>query len=180
MVLGFAGTVVIADPSFEAVLTSRLLGIALVFGASVSIALGSVLTRRLETDLDLLPMQAWVMLVGAVLLHAASAVVEPAPSVSVTPRAVGAVLYLALVASVGGFLAYFVLLEEIGAIESNLLDYVIPVFATASGWLVLGETVSPTSLVGFALILLGFGLLKGRPLLRALSRAGSGTSSESR
>jgi len=52
------------------------------------------------------------------------------------------------------------LLDRLGAIEINLVSYAAPVFATAFGWLLLGETVTLLMLVGFLSISGGFALLK--------------------
>ncbi|MEF8813808.1 MAG: EamA family transporter [Halovenus sp.] len=47
-----------------------------------------------------------------------------------------------------------------GAIEINLVSYTTPVFATVFGWLLLNETITPLTLVGFLTISAGFVLLK--------------------
>ena len=66
------------------------------------------------------------------------------------PSALGAVAYLSAVAGVGGFLLYFTLLDDLGPIEMSFIEYVIPVFAALAGWLVLGQDVTLTTVVGFA------------------------------
>jgi len=61
------------------------------------------------------------------------------------------------------YLAYFALIDETGASQANLLFYFVPVVSAVAGWALLGETVSPLSLVGFAVIFVGFLLVSGVP-----------------
>lgn len=78
--------------------------------------------------------------------------------------------YLAVVAGAGGFLLYFVLLDCLGSIEINLVDYVLPVFAALSGWLALNETLHVATFIGFGAIFSGFVLVKRRAIRTELIR----------
>lgn len=168
LLLGLAGVAVLADPSPRTLGVTP--GIGLVFLAALSFAAGSVLNRRIDADLPIETLEAWAMLVGAALMHAASvAVGEPAGAVELTPRSVGALLYLAVAASALGFLVYFDLLERLGPVEINLVSYAAPPSAAVVGFLLLGEVVDLATAAGFLVILAGFTLLK-RDAIRAALR----------
>ncbi|WP_254838003.1 DMT family transporter [Natronomonas marina] len=168
MALGLLGVAVLARPDPANLVGSRFE--ALVFGAAVAFALGSVLTQRIETALPIETMEAWSMLGGAVLMHALSVAlgesVDGAPPATETV----ALAYLALAASAGGFLIYFDLLDRLGPIEINLVSYVAPVFAAISGFLFLDEVIDLPTLVGFLVIVVGFVLLKRRAIREELAR----------
>jgi drug/metabolite transporter (DMT)-like permease len=170
--LGFVGVVVIADPTSAGLRSTGLWGVALVLGSALAFAVGAVLTHETTTSMSLVGTQAWMMLVGAVLLHVASAALPGASLAATTwtPTAVAALLYLALVAGAAGFLMYFYLLDRLGPIEAGLIEYVIPVFAAVAGWLALGETLSASTVVGFGVIFVGFVLVKRRTFERELRR----------
>jgi drug/metabolite transporter (DMT)-like permease len=106
-------------------------------------------------------MQAWVMLIGPVLLHATSAGLprESLTSVIWTPVAIAALGYLTLIAAGVGYLIYFTVLDRIGPIQINLIGYVAPIFAALNGWLLLGETITVPTVLGFMIVTTGFGLL---------------------
>ncbi|WP_254543611.1 DMT family transporter [Halomarina pelagica] len=164
--LGFLGVVVIASPDPSDLLSSDLLGVALVLVSAVVFAFGAVFTHSRAPDLSLVATQAWMMAVGAVALHVAS-VLLPTESVAAaawTPEALGAVAYLGAVAGALGFTLYFSLLDRIGPIEASLIEYVIPLFAALAGWLALGERVTATTVAGFVVILSGFLLMKRRAI----------------
>ncbi len=160
LLLGLAGVTVIAVSG--GALDGRAIGVALLFAAALVFAVGSVLTERLEGTLPIVSLQTWAMAGGALVLHALSAV-HPAESIAAvepTLAAVGALAYLSLVSTAGGFFAYFVLLERIGATELSLINYAVPVVAAVVGWIALGESLTAATVAGFALILLGFALCK--------------------
>ena len=75
---------------------------------------------------------------------------------------------MAVVSSALGFLLYFDLLERLGPIEINLVSYVVPIVAAIAGWLLLAETLDPTTIVGFLIIFTGFCLIKRRQLAAEL------------
>ena len=160
LALGLAGVVVIATAGGS--LSGQGIGVALLFGSAVTFAIGSVLTERLTGNLPMLSVQAWAMGVGALLLHALSAMhpAERLTATTVTPEAVAALAYLGVVATGGGFFIYFVLLERIGATELSLVNYAVPIVAALVGWAALGERLTVGTAGGFGLILCGFALCK--------------------
>jgi drug/metabolite transporter (DMT)-like permease len=170
MLLGLVGVAILARPDPANLVGTRFE--ALVFGAALAFAFGSVLTQRLETVLPIETMEAWSMLGGAVLMHALSVglgeTVEGVPPL----EAAAALAYLAVVASAGGFLIYFDLLDRLGPIEINLVSYVAPVFAAVAGFLALGEVIDVPTVVGFLVILVGFVLVKRRAIREELARRG--------
>ncbi len=166
VLVGFVGVGVIAQPDPSNLLATDVVAVGLVFCAAASFAFGSVLTRRLDAGLPIETMEAWSMLGGALLMHLVSAGLgEPIePAAWTHPEAIAALAYLALVASAIGFLLYFDLLERLGAVEINMVSYVAPIFAAIVGWLYLGEAIDAQTIGGFALIAVGFVLVKRRAL----------------
>ncbi len=102
---------------------------------------------------------------AAVLLVGWVAAVERDAPVTWTPRAILAVLYLAIVGTVITFCLYFWLMRSVAAYRMSLIAYVTPALALALGVLVGGETVHWHTLAGGALVLVGVGLsaTKGKP-----------------
>lgn len=166
--LGFVGVVIIAEPD-PANLADSILGVALVLASALAFAVAAVVTHSRSPSMPFLSTQAWMMAVGAVVLHAAVLAVpgQSFATATWTPSALGAIAYLSAVAGVGGFLLYFTLLEDLGPIEMSFIEYVIPVFAALAGWLVLEQEVTPATVAGFVFILSGFVAAKWRGLREA-------------
>jgi drug/metabolite transporter (DMT)-like permease len=171
VVLGFAGVVVIADPDPANLLASTI-GIALVFAAALAFAIPAVITHDTSPSMSFLGTQAWLMAVGAVVLHVAVLALpgQSFADATWTVSTFAALLYLSAVAGIGGFLLYFRLLEQLGPIEMSFIEYVIPLFAALAGWLVLGQSITLATVGGFACILMGFIAAKWRALRAELRR----------
>jgi drug/metabolite transporter (DMT)-like permease len=74
----------------------------------------------------------------------------------------GAVVGIASLSTALAYLIYFRLLASAGATNLLLVTFLIPVSATALGWIVLGEALLPQHLYGFALIAAGLLAIDGR------------------
>ncbi|WP_224267834.1 DMT family transporter [Haloprofundus salinisoli] len=169
ILLGLVGVLVIVQPT-SAMLRSGAEGQALVAVAAVSIALGSVLIRRVKPRLATLPLSAWAFLFGALCIHAGSLALGESVAIAWTPKLLAAVAYVGVLGTGVAYAAYFLLIERAGPIRANLTAYAVPAVATLTGWLVLDETVGETTGLGFAVILLGFGVLQREQVADALSR----------
>jgi drug/metabolite transporter (DMT)-like permease len=161
LLLGVVGAVVLANPDPSNLLAGGVVAKAMILAAVAAFALGSVLTERFDAGLPIEAMEAWSMLGGALVMHAvAYGLGERTAAVRWTFDALWSLAFLAVLASAVGFLIYFDLLERLGSVEINLVSYVVPPFAALSGWLVLGETPTVETWLGFLFIVVGFVLLK--------------------
>ncbi|MBI5900559.1 MAG: DMT family transporter [Rhodocyclales bacterium] len=83
------------------------------------------------------------------------------------PAAAPAPGMLALVAALGvlcsgiAYLLYFRLIEDIGAAPALTVTFLIPLFGSFFGWLVLGETIGWHTLAGGAVVIVGTALVTG-------------------
>ncbi|SEW32317.1 DMT family transporter [Natrinema salifodinae] len=176
-VLGLVGVIAVVQPSPDALGGDVTVGAVLVFASAIMFALGSVLTRPIDSDLPLETLQAWAMLVGgAVLLGWAFLRGESVAAIDLTGTALLSYGYLTIVSGVFAFLLYFELLEHSGATQVNLVSYAEPVVAMGVSWIALGYVVDSLTLVGLVTILAGFVIIK-RQALRALLRSAFGTGS---
>jgi drug/metabolite transporter (DMT)-like permease len=152
------GLVVGVDPSALLGGSARWKGV--VFAAAAAGALGTILIRRADTDLSSTVRTAWALPVSALLTHAGSlAAGESLAAVTWAPGALVALGYVGVFAGAMAYLTYFGLLDEVGPIHGNLVFYATPIVATLGGWALLGETISSSTLTGFAVIFVGFAVL---------------------
>lgn len=169
IVLGFVGVAIVVSPSPGHVADISLFGVGLLLVAAASMAAGTVGMRPLDPTIPTRSMQAWAMVVGAVLLHGASLLRGESMTVTWTPSLVGALAYLALGSSVFAYLLYFYLLERIGPSQLNLVTYAQPVPTTAISWALLGSLVDPMTMGGLVTIFGGFALVKHSHLRRLVN-----------
>ncbi|KAB1189214.1 MULTISPECIES: DMT family transporter [Haloferax] len=165
ILFGLAGVVVIVGP--ESVLGGGSVGQALVVGAALSVAFGSVLLKRVGATMGTIPMTAWAMAVAAVGIHAVSLGIGESPTQVVwSPTVVAAILYVGMPATAAAYPVYFALLAEAGPVRGNLVAYAMPIVATLSGWAFLGESISSGTVLGFGVIVSGFLLVQRESVAR--------------
>lgn len=170
ILLGFLGVGLIVRPDPANLFGSDVIGKALILGQVVSVSLGGVLIQRVKPTLDQAALSGWSMLIGASILHAASFALGEPFSVPATVRAQAAVAYLGIFATAVAFFIYFTLLDVRGALETSLVAYLVPVVATVAGVVLLGESITPLTLVGFLVVFVGFLVLKRRAIAELVSK----------
>jgi probable blue pigment (indigoidine) exporter len=147
-------------------------GVLAAIAANVSFAGGVVLTKRWPSSSTGLTATGWQLLLGGALLLPLTIAVEGAPRV-LTVTNVAAFTYLTLIATALAFLVWFSGIERLPAAAPPLLGLAAPVTGAALGWLVLGQSLTPMQLVGFAITLATIGYGAGAPVDRARSRSAS-------
>lgn len=173
LALGLVGVAIISQPDPASLGSSLPVGELLVFLAAVSFALGSVLSTAMDASLPIETMEAWSMVLGAGMMHLISAGLgERVADVAWSLDGLLALAYLSVVASAIGFLIYFDLLDRLGPVEINLVSYATPLWAALAGWIVLGETVTAATGLGFLVILTGFYLIKREAIVRTFAGQG--------
>ncbi|MFB6108376.1 MAG: DMT family transporter [Haloplanus sp.] len=159
LLLGVFGVGLVVGPAPGALLGDAV-GMAVLFVGAVSGALGSVLIRWADDDLPSTARTAWGLPFGALLCHLLSlSAGESVAAVTWSPVALLALGYVGLLAGAVAYIAYFGLLDDVGAIRANLVFYLVPVVTALGGWALLGEPISTLAVAGFLVIFAGFALL---------------------
>lgn len=180
ILLGLVGVVVIVDPSPATFTSGSTVGQLCVLGAAAAIALGSVLTQRFEPSMNSIPLTAWSMALGAVILHVTSIVVgESVADVALTPVVVASVLVVGIFSTALAYPIYFTLIRRVGSVRANLVAYVVPIVAAVVGWVLLGQAVTLNTVVGFCIVVAGVALLERRVVVAELDRLRSAVGSTS-
>jgi drug/metabolite transporter (DMT)-like permease len=166
LLIGFAGIVVLVWPQIGmGTADSRrfLLGVALLQIASLGWSLGSSYSRRFSRDDHVLGTTALQMLAGGVFLGILGLVQGEWAHVALNARTTTALLYLATIGAVGGFVAYTYALRHLPVSFVSLYAYINPVIAVALGVLFLGEPFSLRIALASALVLIGVGVVRSKP-----------------
>ena len=167
--LGLVGVAVLVGFDPASVGRNDLRAELALIGSAVSYAVGAVYTRKFVRGLR--PMIPAVFQVGLALLMvtALALVFENPLAAPVTASTVIAVVWLGLFGSGLAYLVYFRLLGRWGASRTALVAYLLPVWGIALGFLVLGEPIHASLLVGTALVIAGIALVNRESTL-ALAR----------
>ena len=157
LALGIVGLVVLFWPELhsESVLGRRQFWASLgLIGGSFSWALGSVLSKRWQSGMDVFSATGWQVTAAGAGNFLFAATAGDFPRVVWTPRGLGAVLYLVVCGSWIGYTAYIWLLEHVPTSKVSTYAYVNPVVAVFLGWLILRERVDRYILMGSVIVVL--------------------------
>lgn len=154
VVLGFVGVAVLLRPGDHSDQASALALVTTVVGAATW-ATGTFLSPRVTLPRDAPTAVAWQMLLGGALLAVAGVVAgqgdEMRPS-AFSGDSLIAFAYLVVFGSLLAFSAFTWVLQRMPVSKVTTYAYVNPVVAIALGWLILGETITPITLAGAAII----------------------------
>lgn len=148
-------------------------GVAASLGAMVASSIGFVLTARWGSDVPALPMTAWQLVAGSLVLLPAALLVEGAPPVLTLESTLG-FAYVTLIATAVAYAAWFAGLRHLAPGVVGVIGLLNPVTGVALGVLLAGEAFGVPQAVGVALVLAGIalGALPGRRVAsRALAQA---------
>jgi len=169
VVIGFLGVVVLLAPDVREGIVHNIAGDLAVMGAGLSYAIAAVFARRHLTGHEPAVLSTGMLLAGFVITVPLAFAFERPLTLAPSLRAWGATLALAFVGTAIAYLIYYWILEHGGAVQASLVTYIIPVGALFWGWLLLGEDIRWTSLVGLGGILLGIMVANRFRILKSAS-----------
>ncbi len=157
LALGMAGLLVLFWPELHAdtALGRRELwsSVALL-GGSFLWALGSVLSKRWQSGMDVFSATGWQVTAAGAANFLFAIAAGDFSRVTWTTRGLSAVLYLVVCGSWIGYTAYIWLLEHVPTSKVSTYAYVNPVVAVFLGWLILHERVDRFIFMGSVFVIL--------------------------
>jgi drug/metabolite transporter (DMT)-like permease len=169
LALGIAGMLVLLWPKIASgTRLGRLevVGSGILIFASMSWALGSILSHRWTLSVDVFASAAWQMLLAGLVNTSVASLTGQFSRAVWTGPATGAIAYLVVSGSLIGFTAYIWLLEHVPPPKVATYAYVNPIVAVFLGWLLLHETVDMFTLIGTVVIIGSVALVNTAKLKR--------------
>lgn len=163
LLVGFSGIVLLVWPDLAggggpgfgwAVFSAQL--------ACFGWAIGSMYARRHAPHANVLTIAAWEMLFGGLLLLLVGSAVGEWRHLAFTPRTTGALAYLVLAGSIGGYTAYAYALKHLPVALVSQYAYINPIIAVILGTLVLNEPLTWMTGASSAIVLAGMYLVRRR------------------
>jgi drug/metabolite transporter (DMT)-like permease len=127
---------------------------------AIAYAVGPLILSRHLADLPGTGVMAFALLLSAVIYLPAG--IAQAPDHWPSAKVIAAIAGLAVVCTTIAFLVFFALIAEVGPARATVITYVNPAVALLLGVLILDESFTVATGVGFGLILLGSVLATSR------------------
>ncbi|WP_230626131.1 EamA family transporter [Cupriavidus necator] len=146
------------------------IGVAAAAAGAVSMAVGTVLTRRWQPPVSPLVLTAWQLCAGGLFLLPFALALEPLPGQFTLANWLG----YAWLSIVGAGFSYALWFRGVGRMPSSAvsaLGLLSPVSATVLGFLVLGQALTPVQAAGALLVLASVWLGQRAAVPAAMARA---------
>jgi drug/metabolite transporter (DMT)-like permease len=152
LALCLAGLVVLVAPVWEASV-SEPIGLFLALGCALSWASGTLYMKWARIEGDLLAITFWQIVVG-VVVFAVGVVVFRWP-ITIQPlhwQTIAAVTYSGMLGTGIAYVIWFSIIGRLSTATASLGSLANPVVGVIGSMIILGETLSPSDMLGFALI----------------------------
>lgn len=162
VLIGFAGVVLLMAQNALSGLTAPLLAQLAVLGATISYGFAAVYGKRFR-GMDPVIVSAGQLVASSLLLLPIALFFDsPWNLETPSPRAVGAVVGLALLCTALAYVLFFRVLDGAGATNVSLVTILVPASAILLGVLFLDERFTLLQICGMALIIIGLLVKDGR------------------
>jgi len=158
--IGFASLFMIIRSQGLHLDQAEWLGVLAILCAAILHALCYVVTKKHGSAISVITYNTLPIGIAGLMLFIVGLNVETPVFKDITARSWGALLYLGLVASVGGFIVYFLLLKRLSPVLLSFVFIIFPVFALLIGAWYEGTPVSRELMLYSTILLAGFAITK--------------------
>lgn len=153
IIVALAGTIGVAILVLSPEHSLPIVGVFAAATGAISMALGTVLTRKWQPNVSLLVFTSWQLVAGGILLLPVAMYFEPALP-SLTGKNLIGLFYLGPIAT---GISYYIWFRGLVKIEPSIVSSLIflsPISAVIIGWLLLEQNLSFFQLIGSGMIFL--------------------------
>lgn len=127
-------------------------GIAAALAGAACMAAGTYLTRRWRSELPVLALTGWQLLLGGLMLAPLAVLVDPPLPALGTVQVLG-YAYLSLAGALLAYALWFRGIARLSPVAVSSLGLLSPLVAVVLGWALLGQAMSGLSLAGLVTVL---------------------------
>ncbi|SCC55155.1 DMT family transporter [Bacillus wiedmannii] len=134
--------------------------IGILFGifSAVFWAISTLLVKKWGSSFDTWVLSAYQMFFGGLLLLLASFILEK-PVFTLSTNSLFILLWLSIMSSIVQFAVWYYLLQKGDPGKTSAFLFLAPFFGVLSGWLLLGEKLYPSIIIGGLFIIIGIYLV---------------------
>ncbi|MED3727868.1 DMT family transporter [Priestia endophytica] len=132
-----------------------IFGELLILLSALSWGVANVFSKIRFKNIDVIHMNAWQLIIGALFLFILSLILEPNYSIKWSNTALLSLLFNGLFSTAFTFVVWFWVLKKINASKGSMALMFVPILGIIFGWLQLGENITVSIGVGSFLICAG-------------------------
>lgn len=162
VLLGFAGIIILAQPSFAGQGDSDPLALVLTMIAPLCYGIAVNVLRYFDS-MNRVLLTAWSATIGAIMLMPVTFSMEGLPVIT-RLETWASLLFIGLILTSAAFILMFWLIPRVGGTNASTITFLAPVAAVILGVYVLNEQLLPIQYAGMAVIFSGLLFIDGRLL----------------
>jgi drug/metabolite transporter (DMT)-like permease len=155
LILGLGGVTLLMAGGLGGGLAAKWPGVLAILGTALMFACGTVVTKRWPVQMAPVPLVAWQLIIGLSPVVLIALAFETMDFGRVTAIGWACLFYVAVVAQVLAYLAWFRALRLLPAGTAAIGSLLVPVVGVFSSGLLLGEPIGPRQVTALALTLGG-------------------------
>lgn len=161
VLLGIAGVCLLVGPAALHGLSANALGQLAILAAAVSYAYGGIYTRQLN-DMPVLVAMTGTLVAATAMILPLVLIFEYPVRTNLQLASIGALLGMSVLGTFLSYLLYFHVIRTVGATNTLLVTFLVPITALLAGVFILGETLSQYAILGMVVIFTGLLAVDGR------------------
>lgn len=169
VLLGIAGVCLLVGPAALHGLSANALGQLAILAAAVSYAYGGIYTRQLK-DMSVLVAMTGTLIAATIMIIPLVLIFEYPLRTNLQLTSIGALLGMSVFGTFFAYMLYFYVIRTVGATNTLLVTFLVPVTALLMGVLILGETLSQHAILGMFVIFTGLLAVDGRIIRKIFRR----------
>ena len=154
-VIGFLGVAVLVSKGSLTFDMSHTLGDVMIIVCAFLWSIYTFYGKKIASKYHPLTVLNYMFIVGTVCLIPFYLLTPHAAITAIPLDAVGAIVFLAIFCSIIAYLVYNIALEKMDTSKVALYIYFVPLSTIVLAWLLLGETMTPATIGGGLMVLLG-------------------------
>ncbi|WP_125781686.1 EamA family transporter [Pseudoalteromonas rubra] len=145
-------------------------GVQAGLAGAISMATGIVLTKKWgkPADVSVYTFTGWQLVVGGLFLLPIALIQEGFPSTLTVNNLIG-YTYLSLIGALVAYVVWFKAIEKLPVVTVSFISFASPLSATLLGYLVLGEVLTLSQILGTCVIVLAITISQQQLFNRALA-----------
>lgn len=163
VMLGIVGVSLLVGPEALYGMSANILGQMAILGAAISYSFGGIYIRRLN-HMSVNVAMAGTLIAATVLDLPMVLIFEYPLIVKMQLSTLGAVLGMSVFGTAFAYMLYFRVIRSVGATNTLLVTFLVPVTALVMGVVVLDETLNQHAILGMLIIFVGLVAVDGRLL----------------
>ena len=168
ILLGITGIAILVGPEALYGVSSNALGQIAILGAALSYASGGIYARQLN-EMPVMVAMSGTLLAATLMSVPAVLMFEYPLKISMQVPTIGALLGMSVLGTAFAYMLYFHVIRAVGATNTMLVTFLVPVTAIFMGVFVLNESLSGHAVLGMFVIFTGLISVDGR-LLRKFAK----------